>query len=67
MAVLQEQQQTGQVPLELKVYAPVAIKLGRLKLRKVRMLGNCMLTVDSLSANNLISIKASNCKFRLKL
>ncbi|KAF7813400.1 NDR1/HIN1-like protein 6 [Senna tora] len=67
MAALQQQQQTGQVPLELKVHAPVAIKLGRLKLKKVRILGECMLTVDSLSANNLISIKASNCKFRLKL
>lgn len=67
MRALQEQQQTGRVPLELKVRAPVAIKLGRLKLRKVRILGGCMLVVDSLSANNLISIKASNCRFRLKL
>ncbi|XP_028756552.1 NDR1/HIN1-like protein 6 [Neltuma alba] len=67
MAALQEQQQTGRVPLELKVHAPVAIKLGRLKLRKVRVLGECMLTADSLSANNPISIKASDCKFRVKL
>lgn len=67
MTALQQQQQTGQVPLELKVHAPVAIKLGRLKLRKVKILGECMLMVDSLSANNLISIKASNCKFKLKL
>ncbi|XVF41527.1 hypothetical protein PTKIN_Ptkin01aG0286400 [Pterospermum kingtungense] len=67
MSALQEQQQTGQIPLDLKVVAPVAIKLGRLKMRKVRILGDCNLVVDSLSANNIISIKASNCKFRLKL
>ncbi|XP_054814700.1 NDR1/HIN1-like protein 6 [Prosopis cineraria] len=67
MSALQEQQQRGIVPLELIVHAPVAIKLGSLKLRKVRILGKCMLVVDSLSANSLISIKASNCKFGLKL
>ncbi|KAJ7970135.1 Late embryogenesis abundant protein [Quillaja saponaria] len=67
MTALQEQQQTGRIPLDLKVDAPVAIKLGTLKLRKVRILGECLLVVDSLSANNLISIKASNCRFKLKL
>ncbi|XP_022728523.1 NDR1/HIN1-like protein 6 [Durio zibethinus] len=67
MSALQEQQQTGQIPLDLEVDAPVAIKLGKLKMRKVRILGECKLVVDSLSANNIISIKASNCKFRLKL
>ncbi|KAK7278326.1 hypothetical protein RJT34_23354 [Clitoria ternatea] len=67
MTALQQQQQTGRIPLDLKVHAPVAIKLGRLKLKKVRVLGECMLVVDSLSSNNLISIKASNCKFRMKL
>ncbi|KAH1037301.1 NDR1/HIN1-like protein 6 [Glycine max] len=67
MNALQQQQQTGRIPLDLKVHAPIAIKLGRLKLMKVRVLGECLLVVDSLSSNNLISIKASNCKFRLKL
>lgn len=67
MNALQQQQQTGRVPLDLKVHAPVAIKLGRLKLMKVKVLGECMLVVDSLSSNNLVSIKASNCKFRMKL
>ncbi|KAJ1403991.1 Late embryogenesis abundant protein [Sesbania bispinosa] len=67
MAALQQQQQTGRVPLDLNIHAPVAIKLGRLKLKKVRVLGKCQLVVDSLSSNNLISIKASNCKFRMKL
>ncbi|XP_040995667.1 NDR1/HIN1-like protein 6 [Juglans microcarpa x Juglans regia] len=67
MTAIQEQQQTGRIPLDLKVDAPVAIKLGKLKLKKVRILGGCLLVVDSLSANNAISIKASNCRFRLKL
>ncbi|KAF9683746.1 hypothetical protein SADUNF_Sadunf04G0046400 [Salix dunnii] len=67
MSTLQEQQQTGRIPLDLKIDAPVSIKLGRLKLRKLRILGNCLLVVNSLSTNNLISIKASNCKFGLKL
>ncbi|BFG33319.1 hypothetical protein CerSpe_195930 [Prunus speciosa] len=66
MNALQQQQQTGRIPLDLKVDAPVAIQLGRLKLRKVRILGECLLVVDSLTANNLISIKANNCRFRLK-
>ncbi|KAJ6290943.1 hypothetical protein OIU78_026643 [Salix suchowensis] len=67
LRALQEQQQTGRIPLDLKVDAPVSIKLGRLKLRKVTILGDCLLVVDSLSTNNLISIKASNCKFKLEL
>ncbi|KAK4844448.1 hypothetical protein QYF36_020330 [Acer negundo] len=67
MNALQEQQQTGQIPLDLKVEAPVAIKLGKLKLIKVRILGECLLVVDSLTTNNAISIKASNCRFKLKL
>ncbi|WCJ34698.1 Late embryogenesis abundant (LEA) hydroxyproline-rich glycoprotein family [Euphorbia peplus] len=67
MKALQEQQQTGRIPLDLKIDAPVAVKLGKLKLKKIRILGDCLLIVDSLSANNLVSIKASNCKFRLKL
>lgn len=67
MKALQEQQQTGRIPLDLEVDAPVAIKLGKLKLKKVRVLGQCLLVVDSLTANNQISIKASNCSFKLKL
>lgn len=67
LAALQEQQQTGQIPLDLKVDVPVKIQLGKLKLMKVRILGKCMLVVDNLSANNKISIKATTCKFRLKL
>lgn len=67
MNALQQQQQTGSIPLDLKVNAPVAIKLGTLKLRKVRILGQCLLVVDSLTANKFISITANKCRFRLKL
>ncbi|XP_039155510.1 NDR1/HIN1-like protein 6 [Eucalyptus grandis] len=67
MNALQEQQRTGQIPLSLNVDAPVTVKVGRLKLRKVRILGKCLLVVDSLSTNNLASIKASDCSYRLKL
>ncbi|KAG6404244.1 hypothetical protein SASPL_136488 [Salvia splendens] len=64
---LQEQQQTGRVPLDLNKNVPVSVKLGALKLRKVRILGTCMLIADSLTTNSLISIKASSCHFGLKL
>ncbi|XP_022139245.1 NDR1/HIN1-like protein 6 [Momordica charantia] len=67
MAALVEQQRTGRIPLQLRAAAPVAVKLGKLKLKKVKILGECLLVVDSLTANNAISIKASNCKFKLKL
>ncbi|KAJ4878324.1 Late embryogenesis abundant (LEA) hydroxyproline-rich glycoprotein family [Raphanus sativus] len=67
LSALQQQQQTGRVPLDLKVDAPVSVKLGKLKMKKVRILGNCKIVVDSLSKNNRINIKASDCKFRLKL
>ncbi|KAL1824801.1 hypothetical protein ACET3Z_011579 [Daucus carota] len=39
LGALQEQQQTGRIPLDLKVDVPVSVKLGKLKLRKVRILG----------------------------
>lgn len=67
MNALQEQQQTGQIPLSLNVDAPIAVKLGRLKLRKVRILVKCLLVVDNLTTNNLVSIRASDCSYSLKL
>ncbi|KAK3415092.1 hypothetical protein EUGRSUZ_H00662 [Eucalyptus grandis] len=60
MNALQEQQQRGRIPLSLNVDAPVTVKVGRLKLRKVRILGKCLFVVDSLSTNNLVSIKADD-------
>lgn len=67
LEALQEEQQSGSIPLDLKIDVPVRIELGKLKLKKVRILGTCKLIVDSLSTNTLISIKASTCSFGLKL
>jgi hypothetical protein len=67
LSAIQEQQQTGQIPLDLKIDVPVRIKLGKLKLRKIRVKGKCLLIVDTLNANSKVTIKASNCKFGPKL
>ncbi|KAK2979226.1 hypothetical protein RJ640_009624 [Escallonia rubra] len=67
LSSLQAQQQTGSIPLTLRVKAPVRIKLGKLKLPKWKPLIRCRLVVDSLAANNAISIKSSSCKFRFRL
>ncbi|KAL8464871.1 hypothetical protein ACS0TY_034379 [Phlomoides rotata] len=64
---MQEEQQTGRIPLDLKIDVPVRIELGKLKLKKVRVRGTCKLIVDNLSTNSVISIKASTCNFGLKL
>lgn len=62
-----QQQQLGYVPLNVRVRQPVRIKLGKLKLMKVKFVVRCTLQVDSLSANNQISIKNSRCKYRFRL
>ncbi|XP_043696025.1 NDR1/HIN1-like protein 6 [Telopea speciosissima] len=64
---LSQQQQTGNIPLILNAKVPVSLKLGRLKLMKVKPNVRCNLVVDSLTQNNLISIKTSSCKLMLKL
>lgn len=66
---LQEQQQrTGNVPLNLRVKQPVRIKLGKLKLMKVNFRVRCRLVVNSLNPdNNSIRIQDSSCKFRFRL
>lgn len=62
----QQRQQTGVIPLNLRVRQPVRVKLGKLKLPKMRFLVRCRLDVDSLSAQNAVSIKSSSCKFRFR-
>lgn len=62
-----EQQATGVIPLNLRVRQPVRVKLGKLKLFKVKFLVRCRLEVDNLSADNSIRITSSSCKFRLRL
>ncbi|XP_057470383.1 NDR1/HIN1-like protein 6 [Actinidia eriantha] len=64
---LQEQQQTGSIPLRLRARVPVRIKLGSLKLMKWKFLVRCNLVVDSLAANDVIKISSSKCKFRFRL
>ncbi|XP_042505295.1 NDR1/HIN1-like protein 6 [Macadamia integrifolia] len=64
---LSQQQQTGSIPLILNAKVPVRMKLGRLKLMKVKPNVMCNLVVDSLTQNNFISIKTSSCKLKFKL
>ncbi|KAB2065915.1 hypothetical protein ES319_A09G123700v1 [Gossypium barbadense] len=67
MAVQEQQQRTGNIPLRLRVSQPVRVKLGKLKLMKVKFSVRCGLVVDALSANNTVTIQSSSCKFRLNL
>ncbi|XP_043717846.1 NDR1/HIN1-like protein 6 [Telopea speciosissima] len=70
MTVLQElyqQQQNGSIPLILDAKVPVKVKLGKLKLMKVKIHVRCNEVVNSLTSNNLISVKTSSCKLKLKL
>lgn len=64
---LQEQQRTGNIPLDLRARVPVRIKLGSLKLMKWKFLVRCRLNVDSLAQDNAIRIRDSSCKFRFRL
>ena len=68
MTALRDAQQTGAVPLVFRADVPVQVELGSLKLWKVTSRVRCDLVVDSLlNAGSQIKIKASNCKFSLKL
>ncbi|KAI3982807.1 hypothetical protein MKX01_010290 [Papaver californicum] len=66
LALTTEQQTTGSIPLNLRVKVPVKIKLGKLKLWKIKFMVRCNLVVDNLSATTSISIKTSDCKFSLR-
>lgn len=67
VASLQAQQQTGNIPLNLRATVPVRLKLGSLKLMKWKFLVRCRLNVDSLAQDNAIRIRDSSCKFRFRL
>lgn len=68
IAALRDEQQTGAVPLVFRADVPVRVELGSLKLWTVTSRVRCDLVVDSLlNASSQIKIKASNCKFSLKL
>ncbi|WOL18216.1 NDR1/HIN1-like protein 6 [Canna indica] len=64
---LQQQQQTGMIPLEVNGEVPVRVKFGSLKLKKVTFKVRCNLVVNSLSTGSDISIRSSSCKFKLKI
>lgn len=66
-ALQTQQQQTGNVPLNVRARVPVRLKMGKLKLMKWKFLVRCRLVVDRLAANNDIRITESNCKFRFRL
>ncbi|GLT57648.1 hypothetical protein SLA2020_306050 [Shorea laevis] len=66
-ALREQQQQNGNIPLNLKVKQPVRVRLGKLKLMKVKFLVSCRLVVDALSANSAIRIQSSSCKFKFRL
>ncbi|XP_019419009.1 PREDICTED: NDR1/HIN1-Like protein 3-like [Lupinus angustifolius] len=61
-----EQEQEGNIPLNLKVKQPVRIKLGKLKLFKINFTVWCNLVVDSLSANSDIKVLSNSCKFKFR-
>ncbi|KAL6883563.1 hypothetical protein ACP4OV_010977 [Aristida adscensionis] len=69
VAALRDAQQTGAVPLVFRADVPVRVELGGLvKLWKVTSRVRCDLVVDRLmDVSSPIKIKASNCKFSLKL
>lgn len=60
----QQEQQTNNIPMNLKVKQPVRVKLGKLKLFKIKFRVRCTLVVDSLTSQNGIKIQSSSCKFR---
>jgi hypothetical protein len=66
-SVTEERQQTGNIPLVLRVKQPVRVKLGKLKLMEVKFKVKCKLLVDNLTANSQISIQSSTCDFSFSL
>ncbi|CAM8951203.1 unnamed protein product [Rhodiola kirilowii] len=65
---LQEQEATtGNVPMSLRANVPLRIKMGKLKLMKMKFRVRCNFVVDSLTANTAIRITSSSCNFRFKL
>ncbi|KAJ4784272.1 hypothetical protein LUZ62_035518 [Rhynchospora pubera] len=64
---LQQEQQTGSIPIDFKGDVPVRVKLGGLKLWKFTSKVRCNLIIDSMTVSDQIKIKSSSCKFSLKL
>ncbi|XP_073047320.1 NDR1/HIN1-like protein 6 [Primulina eburnea] len=64
---LQAAQQSGSVPLNLRAKVPVRLKLGRLKLMKLKFLVKCRGDVHSIGEGEVIRIRNSSCKFRFRV
>lgn len=64
---LQAAQQSGSVPLNLRAKVPVRLKLGRLKLMKLKFLVKCRGNVQTLTQGEVIRIRDSSCKFRFRV
>lgn len=68
VAGMRDAQRSGAVPLVFRADVPVRVELGTFKLWKVTSRVRCDLVVDRLmDVSSPIKIKASNCKFGLKL
>ncbi|KAI5408231.1 NDR1/HIN1-like protein 6 [Lathyrus oleraceus] len=63
----QQLQEEGKLPLNIKVNQNVRVKIGKLKLFRVKFHVRCEVVVDSIGADNDISISDSSCKFKLRL
>ncbi|KAL5982947.1 hypothetical protein ACLOJK_017027 [Asimina triloba] len=63
---LQEVQRARQIPLEVRARVPVKLKLGRLKLWKMRFSIRCNFQVDSLTSGSVISIQGTGHCYGLK-
>ncbi|XP_073278978.1 NDR1/HIN1-like protein 6 [Primulina huaijiensis] len=64
---LQAAQQSGSVPLNLRANVPVRLKLGRLKLMKLKFLVKCRGDVHTFRQGEVIRIRDSICKFRFRV
>lgn len=58
-------QKQGQVPLKLKIRAPVKLKVGSVKTWTMTVKADCVITVDKLTAE--AKIISSNCSYGLEL
>lgn len=62
----QDQSQRGNIPLVLTAKVPIKVKLGKLKLMKMKFKVHCDLTIDNLTTDKDIRVSSSNCSFKLR-
>lgn len=64
--LLQQQQQTGKIPLTVRGDVPVSVRVGKMKLWKMTFQIRCNLVVNSLSTSDDISVRSNSCQLKLK-